>query len=365
MLVGGKTERGARGVHELRAAFAVRLGGAGDFGDAFADERAGDDELRLAVVLLLGAAEGLLHGIEIVAVHDGDVPADRLVDLRRVFALGELGHGVERDVVGIVNQDEVVEGVVRRERDRLTRHAFLEAAVARECDDVVVENRVVRRVVFRRGHLAAEREADGVADALAERAGGAFDARGFMKLRMPRRDAVKLAEIRDLLDGQIVAREVEPAIEEHGAVARREDEAVAVEPARVRRVALERLAEEHRAHFRRAERQAEVAGVAFVHGVHGETAGLVGGFLEEVLVHGKFGRITYRHGGGLQDGSGRPGTPKEGGPPDPSRLMGFQPATDRGSASLSCISGLENLPALTNRRFIHRQLSSRHARPRV
>ena len=63
MLVRGQAERRARGVHELRAAFAVRLGGAGDFGDALADERAGDDELRLAVVLFLRAVDGLLHGI--------------------------------------------------------------------------------------------------------------------------------------------------------------------------------------------------------------------------------------------------------------------------------------------------------------
>ena len=114
---------------------------------------------------------------------------------------------------------------------------------------------------------------------------------------MPGRHAVQLAEIRHLLDGQIVAREMQPAVEEHRAVARRENEAVAVEPLRVRGIALQRLAEEHRAHFRRAERQAEVAGIALVHGVHGEAAGLVGGFLEDVFVHGKFGRVTYRRWG--------------------------------------------------------------------
>ncbi len=43
-----QAERLARGIDELRAAFAVRLRRAGDFRDAFADQRPRDDELRLA-----------------------------------------------------------------------------------------------------------------------------------------------------------------------------------------------------------------------------------------------------------------------------------------------------------------------------
>ena len=39
VLVGGKSETGAGGIDEFRAAFAVALGGAGDFRDALADER--------------------------------------------------------------------------------------------------------------------------------------------------------------------------------------------------------------------------------------------------------------------------------------------------------------------------------------
>ena len=41
-----------------------------------------------------------------------------------------LGHGVERDVVGIVDEDQVVEAVVAGEGDGLPGHAFLKAAVA-------------------------------------------------------------------------------------------------------------------------------------------------------------------------------------------------------------------------------------------
>ena len=56
-----------------------------------------------------------------------------------------------------------------------------------------------------------------------------------------------------------------------------EDEAVAVQPSRLIGVVLERVAVKHRADFRAAERQAEVAGLGRLDGVHGEAAGFVGG----------------------------------------------------------------------------------------
>ena len=43
----------------------------------------------------------------------------------------------------------------------------------------------------------------------------------------------------DLLEGEVVARQVQPGVEEHGAVAAREDESIAVEPLRILRVVLE------------------------------------------------------------------------------------------------------------------------------
>ena len=52
-----QTEVLARRVGELRAALAVRLLRAGDLGDALADERLRDDELRLAAARLLRALE--------------------------------------------------------------------------------------------------------------------------------------------------------------------------------------------------------------------------------------------------------------------------------------------------------------------
>jgi hypothetical protein len=63
------------GIDELRAAFAVALGRAGDFGDAFADDRLGDDDLRLAVVVVLGGFDGAEDRVEVVTVDGHRVPS--------------------------------------------------------------------------------------------------------------------------------------------------------------------------------------------------------------------------------------------------------------------------------------------------
>ena len=81
---------------------------------------------------------------------------------------------------------------------------------------------------------------------------------------------------------EIVAAQMQPGVEEHRAVAGGEDEAVAVEPARLVGIVDERVAVEDGADFGAAERQAEVAGGGFVDGVHGEAAGLVGSLGEDV-----------------------------------------------------------------------------------
>ena len=52
-----QTEPFARGIDIFRAGFAVRFKSSLDLGDAFADQRVRDDELRLAVVALFRGVE--------------------------------------------------------------------------------------------------------------------------------------------------------------------------------------------------------------------------------------------------------------------------------------------------------------------
>ena len=88
------------------------------------------------------------------------------------------------------------------------------------------------------------------------------------------------AEVFHLVERQVVAAEVEPAVEEHRTVPGGEDEAVAVEPTGLVRIVHQGMAVEDGADLGGTERQAKVAGRALVHGVDGEAAGLGGGLGE-------------------------------------------------------------------------------------
>ena len=74
--------------------------------------------------------------------------------------------------------------------------------------DVVVEQLEARLVEVRGQPALGDRHADAVAAALAQRAGGGFDAGGFAVLGMARAAAVQLAELLDLVqrDGQLAGR---------------------------------------------------------------------------------------------------------------------------------------------------------------
>ena len=119
---------------------------------------------------------------------------------------------------------------------------------------------------FRDGH------ADAVAETLAQRAGGDFHAGGVPALGMARRFAAQLAEALQLIERQIVAGQMQQAVQQHGAVAGGEDEAVAIEPVRILRIVLQELRPERESHGGRAHRHAGVAGVGVLHRVRRKNA---------------------------------------------------------------------------------------------
>ena len=119
------------------------------------------------------------------------------------------------------------------ERARFRGHAFLQTAVACETNAVLVENSVLACVESRRGHFHRDRDADGIANALPQRPGRAFDSRRFKKFRVPRGFAVQLTEAFDFFHRQIVAAQVQPSVKEHAAVPGGEDKIITADPARL------------------------------------------------------------------------------------------------------------------------------------
>ena len=112
----------------------------------------------------MSASRNCLHVLAVDFLHVEAVGAETHPG---VFALRLLRHRVECDGVRIVNQDQVIESEVARERARFRRDALLQAAVARQANDVLIENAVLVGIESRRRHFRRHRDPDRVTDALA------------------------------------------------------------------------------------------------------------------------------------------------------------------------------------------------------
>ena len=85
-------------------------------------------------------------------------------------------------------------------------------------------------VVARRKVGLSDCHAHRVADALPERAGRGVNAGSDATLRVSGRLAPPLTEPLDLIEGQVVARQVKQRVEESGSMSGRKDESITVPP---------------------------------------------------------------------------------------------------------------------------------------
>ena len=84
-----------------------------------------------------------------------------------------------------------------------------------------------------------------VTHALTEWAGCGLNAGGVAEFGMPRRAALPLAEMLDVIEGQVVATEVEKAVKQHRRMSGREHEAVAICPVGIFRVVFQVACPQH------------------------------------------------------------------------------------------------------------------------
>ncbi|MNV66264.1 hypothetical protein D3C71_1590090 [compost metagenome] len=173
-----------------------------------------------------------------------------------VGRVGDRDRAVDRDVVVVPEDDQLVELEVAGKRDGFLADAFHEAAVTGEHIGVVLHQvlaELVAQLTFGDCH------ADGVGDALAERTGGRLDAGGVAVFRVAGGAGAELAEILDLLDGDVfVARQIEQRIKQHRAMAGRQHEPVAVRPGGILGVEAEEAREEDCRYVSRTHGQAGV-----------------------------------------------------------------------------------------------------------
>jgi len=163
---------------------------------------------------------------------------------------------------------------VSSERTRLGGDAFLHITIAAQADHMLIENFVLIGVETRRRHFRRHGNSNRVANALAERSRGAFHSGRIAKLGVARRFGMQLPEPFDFRHRQVVTAHVEPRVKKHAAMPAGEDEDVAINPARLVRIILQRVPVEHRAHLRATERKSKAPRLRGLHGVHAQTARL-------------------------------------------------------------------------------------------
>ena len=155
-------------------------------------------------------------------------------------------------------------------RRRFRRHAFHQVAVTHQGVNFVVHNFVAGPVEVRPEIEPGDGHAHAVAEALSERAGGGLDAFDEQMLRMARSLAAPLAKLFDVVERQAVSGQVKKTVEQHAAVAGRQDEAVAIRPSRLVGVVAKKSVPQDVGHRRGAHGKPGVAGIGLLDGVHGQ-----------------------------------------------------------------------------------------------
>ena len=239
------------------------------------DVRAHDDQRRPRRLGVGGVERGAQVVCRPAVVEALHVEAVGLVAQPDVLPEREAGRALDRDVVVVVDQAELAEPEEARERACLSRHALHDVAVGADRVGPVIDQRVAVAVVALGQHGLGERHADGVADALPERAGRDLDARGRMlavELRVPGSPGAPLPELLQVVEREVVAGEVQRGVLQDARVPGREHEAVAVRPGGIGGIVAHPLAEEDVGDGRKRHRGAGMPGVGLLHRVHGEAA---------------------------------------------------------------------------------------------
>jgi hypothetical protein len=145
--------------------------------------------------------ERILDPLEIIGIADPQhVPSIAEEARRDILGKGDARVAFDRDVVVVVDPAQVVETEMAGQRGRLRANPFHQAAVAADRIDVIVEDVEARLVVAAGEPLPRDRHADARGDALTQRTGRRLDPGHPVIFRVPRRLAVELAEVADVVE---------------------------------------------------------------------------------------------------------------------------------------------------------------------
>ena len=235
-------------------------------GRAIADHRLAADQARPHVGD--GLFERLADLARIEPVAFDRVPARRGMARHHVLGARQVGRAVDGDLVVVPQHDQPPELEMPGQAHRLVVDALHQAAVAGDDIGAVIDQIVaVDGVEVPLG----DRHADCGCKPLAERTGGRLDAVELEILGVTGAGGTELPEAADVIHRRPgITGQVKQRVDQHRAVARRQDEAVAVGPFRVGWIVLQGPREQGRGRVGHAHRHAGMARICGLHRVHGQ-----------------------------------------------------------------------------------------------
>mmetsp|Transcript_77458 Transcript_77458/g.90259 ORF Transcript_77458/g.90259 Transcript_77458/m.90259 type:complete len:212 (-) Transcript_77458:228-863(-) len=156
------------------------------------------------------------HAIEIGVsiLHNDGVPSQSLHLGLCLLCEGDAGVAINGNFVVVVDHNELLQTQMTSQRDGLLRDALHETAISAENVREVVNNREVGAVEDSSKVGLRDGQANGVADTLAEGTRRHFNSRSDMALRVARSLGVKLTELLEFVERQVVAGEMKHCVEE-------------------------------------------------------------------------------------------------------------------------------------------------------
>ncbi|VGQ05312.1 hypothetical protein SB6094_03719 [Klebsiella quasivariicola] len=216
-------------------------------------------------------------GVSVVTVHAAHhVPAVGFKAFRGIVGEPAFNVAVDGDAVIIIEGHQFAQFQGTGQGAHFVRNAFHHAAVAHKGVGVVVNDVVARTVKLRRQGFLGDSHPDRVSDTLTQRTGGGFHARGVADFRVTRGFGVQLAEVFQLGYRQIVASEVQQAVNQHRTMAIGQDKTVPVSPRRIVRVMVQEITPQHFGNVSHTHRGTRVAGFGFLYSVHAQGAQRIG-----------------------------------------------------------------------------------------
>ena len=259
--------------------------------DTFAFDGIGDDDGGLSASGLgFGILQRLDHLLHVVAVDGDHVPSEAAIfflerlDIHHVF-----DPAIDLEAVAIDDTDEVVELEVARFHRGFPDLAFLLLAISHDAEDMVT-------LLVQPG---GQREADGDAQTLAERACGDFHPGQLQPMRMALKGRIEFAEERDVFL-RTESREGQSKIKAGRFVSGRPDNAIAIGPVGVFGIVCSDAKVERGGDIHDGERPAGVSGRGRAQGgevVAAHQIGLLFQFFYVVRMQNfAIARILNRHG---------------------------------------------------------------------